>query len=126
MKLSPLKAIRSNCVWCCNSAISGPDSPTGCNSPACSLYSRRMGKGAGPGALRAIRARCLECAGSNAEVRDCPIQNCPLWPYRRGHNPSLAGKTKKVSERFLASRNARSQRIPSAKRDEPDAGAPAK
>jgi hypothetical protein len=43
---------------------------------------------------RVIRAKCLECCcGSVAEVRDCIIQSCPLWPYRMGSNPF-----RKVSE----------------------------
>lgn len=34
---------------------------------------------------QAIRARCLDCSGaSKKEVRDCPITECPLYPYRIG------------------------------------------
>jgi hypothetical protein len=43
--------------------------------------------------LKAIRAKCLDCSGgSQAEVRLCEIQDCPLYPYRMGHNPARAGK----------------------------------
>lgn len=41
--------------------------------------------------LKAIRVKCLECAGSPKEVRNCPIYNCPLYPYRMGHNPKRQG-----------------------------------
>jgi len=31
----------------------------------------------------AIKAKCLECTNLQyAEVRDCTISGCPLWPYR--------------------------------------------
>jgi hypothetical protein len=43
--------------------------------------------------LKAIRAKCLDCGGgSQAEVRLCEIEDCPLYPYRLGHNPARAGK----------------------------------
>jgi len=33
--------------------------------------------------LKAIRAKCLDCSGGNAqEVRKCPVKTCPLWPFR--------------------------------------------
>ena len=36
--------------------------------------------------LRAIRLKCLDCCGNqSAEVRECPVYLCPLWPYRMGH-----------------------------------------
>lgn len=42
--------------------------------------------------LRAIRAKCLDCCCNSAqEVKLCPAQNCPLWPFRSGHNPARAG-----------------------------------
>jgi len=34
----------------------------------------------------AIRYHCLECSGHNhAEVRECIIKICPLWPFRMGY-----------------------------------------
>ena len=40
--------------------------------------------------IKAIRAKCLECScGNNAEVRECVIPDCPLYPYRMGHNPYI-------------------------------------
>ena len=46
--------------------------------------------------IRAIRTRCLECAGSRKGVRDChrgpgSEQPCAVYPFRMGRNPSRAG-----------------------------------
>lgn len=42
--------------------------------------------------IRAIRAKCLDCTcGSPQEVRLCPTPDCPLYPYRMGHNPNRKG-----------------------------------
>lgn len=39
--------------------------------------------------LKAIRAKCLDCmCDQQAEVRRCPVNDCPLWPYRMGHRPA--------------------------------------
>jgi len=40
-------------------------------------------------ALRAIRAKCMDCSdGKPKEVRDCPCGSwCPLYPWRFGKNP---------------------------------------
>jgi hypothetical protein len=43
------------------------------------------------GPVKAIRAKCLECGGSMKEVRLCPAETCPLYPYRMGRNPNRAG-----------------------------------
>lgn len=41
--------------------------------------------------VKAIRAKCLDCAGSPKEVRLCSTESCPLYFYRFGKNPSRAG-----------------------------------
>jgi len=42
--------------------------------------------------IKAIRANCLECmCGSYKEVRECTIDDCPLWPYRFGKRPGTVG-----------------------------------
>jgi hypothetical protein len=42
--------------------------------------------------LKAIREKCLDCCvGSRAEVRRCNITDCPVFPYRFGHNPNRSG-----------------------------------
>jgi hypothetical protein len=39
--------------------------------------------------LKAIRAHCVDCSGHlRAEVRRCPVANCPLFPFRMGRNPN--------------------------------------
>ena len=35
----------------------------------------------------AIRAKCLDCAGSSPEVRACEVGTCALWPFRLGSDP---------------------------------------
>jgi len=38
--------------------------------------------------IKSIRAKCLDCsAGSNHEVKMCPIEDCTLYPYRFGKRP---------------------------------------
>lgn len=37
---------------------------------------------------RAIRFKCLDCCcGDTAEVRECTIKNCSLYPFRMGSYP---------------------------------------
>jgi hypothetical protein len=39
--------------------------------------------------VQAIRAKCIDCSGGQrAEVRLCPIAECPLYPFRMGRNPN--------------------------------------
>jgi hypothetical protein len=42
-----------------------------------------------PTRLSQIRDReCMPCSSDNrADVRRCPIYDCPCWPYRMGFNP---------------------------------------
>ena len=41
--------------------------------------------------LKAIRAYCLDCSETSAEVKQCVIPDCPLYQYRMGHNPARKG-----------------------------------
>lgn len=42
--------------------------------------------------LKAIRAKCLDCCcGIMSEVRQCVMKDCPLFPFRDGHNPNRKG-----------------------------------
>lgn len=42
--------------------------------------------------LKAIRLKCLDCScGSSNEVKLCPVEKCPLYPFRLGKNPNRAG-----------------------------------
>jgi hypothetical protein len=39
--------------------------------------------------LKAIRGKCLECSCFQPnEVRECPVTQCELWPFRLGHDPA--------------------------------------
>ena len=41
-----------------------------------------------PTAMKAIRAKCLDCGvGSSSDAKLCHIPECPIWPYRFGRNP---------------------------------------
>ncbi|MFA5385689.1 MAG: hypothetical protein WC364_13725 [Eubacteriales bacterium] len=38
--------------------------------------------------LKAIRLKCLDCSGGNAqEVKNCALFECHLFPYRFASNP---------------------------------------
>ena len=38
--------------------------------------------------LRQIRKKCLDCSlEQKQEVKDCPMKDCALYPYRMGRNP---------------------------------------
>ena len=38
--------------------------------------------------IKSIRKKCLDCTcGQVKEIRDCPIINCALYPYRMGRRP---------------------------------------
>ncbi len=43
--------------------------------------------------IKAIRAKCMDCSNNQPiEIKECPIQDCPLYYYRMGTDPSLRGK----------------------------------
>jgi len=47
--------------------------------------------------LKAVRHKCLDCCcESNAEVEKCPVESCPLHPFRFGTYPSSHRGTKSV------------------------------
>lgn len=38
--------------------------------------------------LRAIKLKCLDCSTYNTnEIKECPVKNCSLYPFRLGKNP---------------------------------------
>ncbi len=48
----------------------------------------------GGGALKAIRANCLDCCGgSSKEVRYCAVSDCRLWRFRFGRSPKAVIRT---------------------------------
>lgn len=62
--------------------------------------------------LQAVRRYCMQCCcDSSYEVRLCPSQSCPLYPFRLGHNPSrkmdlTEEQRKAAGERLRNARNA--------------------
>jgi hypothetical protein len=58
--------------------------------------------------LKAIRAKCLDCSGGiHAEVVDCLVRICPLYPFRLGTNPWRAPPTeakREAARRIAATR----------------------
>lgn len=63
--------------------------------------------------MKAIRAKCLDCScGSSEEVKICPVLDCPLYPYRSGHNPKDASRKGQGNPNFgtmMKERKAREQ-----------------
>lgn len=50
--------------------------------------------------LQTIRQNCIECCGgSPKEVSLCPIQRCPMHPFRMGRDPNPARR--KAAENLL-------------------------
>lgn len=97
--LTPLKAIRTKCLECCNNQFIEVKL---CPVEACSLYLLRFGKGIrgkGIPTLKAIRKKCLSCGeGTYADVKNCIITDCPLHPYRFGKRPSTVLKRQNTPE----------------------------
>ena len=63
--------------------------------------------------LRAIRLKCLDCSTYNInEIKECPVKNCPLFPFRNGNNPFR--KKKELSEE---ERSKLSERMKNIKRN---------
>jgi len=41
--------------------------------------------------LKAIKKKCVECAGNKWNIRNCRDAECPLFAFRMGHNPNRRG-----------------------------------
>lgn len=55
--------------------------------------------------VKAIRKNCLACSGGSAvEVKECPMNTCPLYPFRFGKSPGRKPmseeRRKEASKRF--------------------------
>jgi hypothetical protein len=38
--------------------------------------------------LRAVHLKCYDCSAYNSnEIKECPVKDCPLYPFRQGKNP---------------------------------------
>jgi len=55
------------------------------------IYRKNYRQGVeGKSRAKAIRSKCLDCqCQQSAEVRECTIQECPLWSYRMGGPPEV-------------------------------------
>ena len=63
--------------------------------------------------LRAIKLKCLDCSTYNInEIKECPVNKCPLYPFRLGKNPFR--KKKELSEE---ERTKLSERMKNIKRN---------
>jgi hypothetical protein len=67
--------------------------------------------------LKAIRAKCLDCSGgSHAEVADCVVRGCTLYPFRMGRNPWRAqvSDARREAARKAAARLKKTGTIPAS------------
>ena len=95
-RLTPLRAIRKKCQWCC---LGQPSEVRVCPCKDCEFYPYRLGHKPKTGPppklspLKAIRARCVDCSACELKrVKECPIRDCTTYEYRMGKNPALKGK----------------------------------
>lgn len=54
--------------------------------------------------MQAIRKKCYECSnGQYAEIRDCIIETCPLYPFRTGkrHSKQEEITTEQIALEFM-------------------------
>jgi hypothetical protein len=73
--------------------------------------------------VEAIRAKCLDCAGSSDEVRKCVAMTCPSWPFRTGKNPwrEVSEARREIGRRLAARLHQKSS---AAKQDLGENGEP--
>lgn len=70
--------------------------------------------------MKAIRAKCLDCCCNQPnEVRLCPIDGCPLYQYRFGHNPRI--KREKLEGDALEAARERGRRLAELSKAQKDA-----
>lgn len=55
---------------------------------------------------KAIRAKCLDCCcQQQGEVDQCPVEQCPIWPYRYGK--SIQAREKRLA--YLHSKDSNTE-----------------
>jgi hypothetical protein len=55
----------------------------------------------------AIRSKCVDCSGGRlSEVRKCVAIDCPLWPFRMGHNPFHARAASRICAATVEDKDA--------------------
>lgn len=61
-------------------------------------------------AIKAIRAKCLDCSGGSAnEVRLCELKHCPLYKFRFGRNPNIKREMTDEQRQAAAARLAKAR-----------------
>ena len=88
MNTAPLKAIRQYCTWCMNGDCR---EIRHCKAIECPFHAVRSGHNAPRGfsRLKAIRAKCKDCAETRTTIRDCIEPKCPIHHLRMGKNPNI-------------------------------------
>ena len=65
--------------------------------------------------VKAIRLKCLDCSGgSSAEVAQCTITGCALYPFRIGRNPF---RTVELSDEEREKRAARLREVRASRKE---------
>lgn len=86
-RLTPLKAIRKYCLWCCLENNIGVRQ---CPAISCPVDPYRFGhrnQDAAKTPCKAIKAKCTDCSGFDAKERNnCKFTDCQLYEFRNGHN----------------------------------------
>ena len=60
--------------------------------------------------LQAIRAKCLDCCcGQSNEVKECPSESCPLYPFRTGKKPKVKKELSQEQYEALVKRMAKAR-----------------
>ncbi len=60
--------------------------------------------------LSAIKEFCVDCLGGQPRlVKDCTAKNCPLYPYRTGHNTN-SKRTMTEEQRQMAAERLKKAR----------------
>jgi hypothetical protein len=126
--VTPLRALRRHCLWCCKGSTNEVKL---CSAKRCPLWAFRFGRRPtledkaaiadvklyplelelrggefhekGGTALKAIRRRCIDCSGGSLiGANGCTTSDCDLHPFRKGKNPNII-----ISEERRAELSAR-------------------
>lgn len=127
-KMTPLRAIRRKCLWCCGDSR---QEVRLCPATQCPLWPLRMGtghEGTPLSPLAAIRAKCLDCVGGiMGGIRSCDVEilegPCSLHPFRMGKLPE---KQRKRSRAFCEAARRRALEMWGKRRASPEAIPPAR
>ncbi|MFX0135313.1 MAG: hypothetical protein ACFFDN_16835 [Candidatus Hodarchaeota archaeon] len=87
MNKGPLQTIKKFCLLCYGNVSKEVESCT----DDCNLWPFRFGtKKKGEKPLKAINKTCQKCLNEK-NVKKCPNNDCLLFSYRFGHNPTRKG-----------------------------------